>query len=563
MAVRSEESSPTAARTDLHHDATAVTQRGLSPALLCAAAGAVLYLGVMAAILVWNRGTLTYSLDDPYIHLAMAENLLSGHYGINTAEPSAPASSILYPALLAPLLLAGLASWAPAVVNFVATVANFWLIQRLLVRSGLGPPRFTPVASACLGIFVGVSFNLLGVAFTGMEHPVQIFVTLLALYGLVSVSEGRAPAAWLWIVLALAPLIRFEGLAIAVPALAALFLLGYRRRAAITFGVIVLTIAGYMALLVRLGLPPLPTSILMKSDVTASAIDTHAPLAIARMFVGNALVALQSRPGAILAVLTVVVATRAFLPDVRKNPRRLTLPVVVTIAAILHFFAGRFGWFERYEIYMMLFVFMAAVYVWRAELSGLAQRSRAAVGGAFAALLLINAPYVQATALTPLAARNIYEQQYQMHRFVVDFYRAPVAVNDLGWVSFHNPYYVLDLWGLGSEEARRARVSGSDAAWMQVLAERHDVGLAIVYEDWFPQGLPANWTRVARLHMASMRVTPARAYVDFYVTPLGDAAKVRADLEQFQTTLPAGLRLNFFDAQDLRRGEPAPTDPGH
>lgn len=49
--------------------------------------------------------------------------------------------------------------------------------------------------------------------------------------------------------------------------------------------------------------------------------------------------------------------------------------------------------------------------------------------------LLANTYYVRATVTNPIASRNIYEQQYQMHRFVVDYYRDAVAVNDLGFVA--------------------------------------------------------------------------------------------------------------------------------
>lgn len=42
-----------------------------------------------------------YTLDDPYIHLSLAENLLRGHYGVNLDEVASPSSSILYPFLLA------------------------------------------------------------------------------------------------------------------------------------------------------------------------------------------------------------------------------------------------------------------------------------------------------------------------------------------------------------------------------------------------------------------------------------------------------------------------------
>mgnify|MGYP001017862235 CR=1 FL=1 len=50
-------------------------------------------------------GFFFYTLDDPYIHLALAENILRGHYGINLDEPSSPSSSIVYPFLVAATML--------------------------------------------------------------------------------------------------------------------------------------------------------------------------------------------------------------------------------------------------------------------------------------------------------------------------------------------------------------------------------------------------------------------------------------------------------------------------
>ncbi len=54
-------------------------------------------------ILVFNGGHFTYALDDPYIGLAMAEELLHGNYGINPGEPASAVSTILSPLVMTPL----------------------------------------------------------------------------------------------------------------------------------------------------------------------------------------------------------------------------------------------------------------------------------------------------------------------------------------------------------------------------------------------------------------------------------------------------------------------------
>ena len=144
-------------------------------------------------------------------------------------------------------------------------------------------------------------------------------------------------------------------------------------------------------------------------------------------------------------------------------------------------------------------------------------------------------------------ARNIYEQQYQMHRLAAEFYRAPVAVNDLGQVSYRNPYPVLDLWGLGSEEARRARLGAPASPWMDELARRHDVGFAMIYAECFP-AVPASWVPVARLRLGSPRETVAGDAVTFYATGRDRVAAIDAALDGWAPTLPAEVHLDRFPA---------------
>ena len=84
---------------------------------------------------------------------------------------------------------------------------------------------------------------------------------------------------------------------------------------------------------------------------------------------------------------------------------------------------------------------------------------------------------------------------------------AAVAVNDLGWVSFRNDAYVLALWGLGSEEARKAR-SADKPGWMAKLATDKNVGLAMVYPGWFEGDLPPEWTAMGEIGFTERGITP-------------------------------------------------------
>src|SRR5882672_6661262 len=75
---------------------------------------------------------VVYSLDDPYIHLALARQILHGHYGINPGEFAAPSSSILWPFLLAPFAFTRLSEFLPLVINLGALVVAVWWFERWL-----------------------------------------------------------------------------------------------------------------------------------------------------------------------------------------------------------------------------------------------------------------------------------------------------------------------------------------------------------------------------------------------------------------------------------------------
>jgi len=64
-------------------------------------------------VLMAAHGHLVYPLEAAYTHLALAEQISVGHYGLVAGEAAAPSSSILYPFLLAALRPFGLGVMLP------------------------------------------------------------------------------------------------------------------------------------------------------------------------------------------------------------------------------------------------------------------------------------------------------------------------------------------------------------------------------------------------------------------------------------------------------------------
>jgi hypothetical protein len=508
---------------------------------------------LVGATLALTGGHLIYSLDDAYIQLSLAWNIAHGHYGMNAAEVSSPSSSILYPFLLAPFAWTPYLDEAPLILNTLAGAATLALLGWAACRQGIVIDRASAWRGGGLLIVLAIAVNLAGLVLTGLEHSLHVLVTTLVILGLAEVAEQERLPWWLPVAIVLGPLLRLEGCAISLLAIATLTYLGRRRAALDTLFVLVLLAVGYELLMARLGLPALPSSVLVKSAAAQQGLEGHDLGMMAVYTLAHLLNMLRGREGYLFLVLIVALAVRLFWPSGLMARRREAALVLVPMGALAaHLLFGEFGYFWRYEVYVLIAALVALAILWRAPLGRLLawlepQQARFVA----VAILLLGLPYARATLTTPLAARGIYEQQVQMRRFVEDYWKAGVAVNDFGAISYHNPYYVLDLWGLGSEPARKARLQEEGTAWMGRLAREKGVGLAMVYEDAaFPalrQHPPEGWRRMAVLHMADPPITNGGDEVAFYATDPAAYDKLEADLKAFQPTLGWMGRLEILN----------------
>jgi len=490
----------------------------------------------LAAALSLNGGRLTYTLDDPYIHLALAENLLHGHYGLNASEASAPSSSVLWPYLLAPFTALSFVEWVPLVVNALCAALTLVVIQRSIVEA-LAPldSALLRRAVVVLSVLAIPATNLVGLVFTGMEHSLQVLVAVLVVRGLAIAARGGSAPSWLFAAIVIGPLVRYENAALSLAALLWLWLAGERGRVLATALGVAASLGAFSLYLLSQGLHPLPTSVLVKS--AAVAPDGGFKAAVYALYHN-----LSSTPGLLMS-LGVVAFLAAGTNRARSAVERRTA-LCVALALALHLGVGRFGWYGRYEVYAWSAGLVAALYLWgarlRSQVAGQALAKTALVGVAVVGIACRE--YVIVLANNAFASNNVFQQHYTMHRFAVEHWGKPVAVNDLGWVAFRNDEYVLDLWGLASLEALEARREHEDQAWFAPLAERHGVRAAMIYDKWFPK-LPATWRRVGELRMGGPRVTPADSVVSFYATAPEHVAEVEASLRELQAEVPSGAAL--------------------
>jgi hypothetical protein len=186
----------------------------------------------------------------------------------------------------------------------------------------------------------------------------------------------------------------------------------------------------------------------------------------------------------------------------------------VTIAQIV---GGKLGWVPpRYEAYVLVLNICGVAVLYREKVNAWCERATWPRVSAFClALLVFFAGYAVQFLATPVFSRKEYLGSYQLHQFVTEFYRRPVAVSQLGYVNYLNPDYVLDLSGLGSETARRANAEGDAPDWMTDLLASHNVDLAILDTET-QMSVPGSWIRVGELYPGDSPSDPANRHFTFY-----------------------------------------------
>ncbi len=473
---------------------------------------------LMAQVLITNQGHFRYTLDDPYIHLALAENIARGVYGVNLSEPSAPASSIIWPLLLVPFARQPWGDLVPLALNIVAASAALWVIYQICLAAMEMAGERAQAAAAALTMALVLTGNLLGLVFNGMEHVLQLLLALTVVLGLIRTAYSGGVPRWIWPALLLAPLVRYESAALILPALGVLWWHGEQRGALVCGALIAAMLAGFSLALLSAGLGALPTSVTLK--LGGDGVDTTPLVSIGYN--------LMSRQGALLICLGLLLLLGG--GDERLRAAR----GAVGFATILHILFGRIGWLGRYEIAawgaaLLMVVASHGPALWRAIFSGTAVRAAVALA---ALTIVLGKEYIDIALSTPALSQVQYIQQQQMARFATEYYLGNVAVNDLGQVSYHNDAYILDLYGLASREAATLRMTSTDPAWMERLAAEHDVGLIMIYDSWF-DGVPPTWIKLGEL-----RPRGGDSYeVSFYARPM-DRARAETALDAWIPTLP-------------------------
>jgi len=531
----------------------------------------VLFVLFTVAILIANEGHFAYTLDAPYTHLTLAEQIRHGTYGLNAGEPAAPSSTILFPLLLVPLL--GLGQYGPALLCLLATLGSGLAVCALAETCGIRLGRMHPAYLAAITVSLAIALNIIGVALTGLEHGLHTMLTILSLLGLVRFMQ-RGRSDWWWLLtIVLLPLVRFESMSAVLTDAFVLFVFNRRAYAILTLAAGFSLVVAFALFLHAQGLPYLPTSVTARSQVASSGLGMQAHHGIVAMLRSVATVLKKNLLsfGATQILLLMVLAgwrLGPFLAGLRDRVLgRMPDPAIpvdghgaarfVTPAAAGFFIliasaqllAGSLASAGRYEVYLFSLGACTLMVCYRQRVAAFVETMRlpGCIGVCLTALALFAGYAIRNIEDIP-ASHTVYAGSLQIRRFVVDDYRRAFAVTRPGLVKFHDPYYMLDLSGLASAAVQNAltRDPGGDTGWMDDLVRGRGIDLAILYTDTETRP-PAPWTPLAELRASNRSLATRGSIATFYAVRPDDAARILACLHRFGHSLPGSTHLRFID----------------
>jgi hypothetical protein len=225
---------------------------------------------------------------------------------------------------------------------------------------------------------------------------------------------------------------------------------------------------------------------------------------------------------------------------------------IITVGlSVLHTLFSRMGQLGRYESYLVVLTIFS-LFVLLEECRGTlrALQSKKIAGWLVACGVIALVPRAGVILGTNAdAVQSIFLQQYQMAKFFERSYpQTPIAVNDVGAVSYFHEGPMLDLFGLTSSTVLNLKLAHAyDTDAMRRLAAQQGVKVVAVYVEWFhgAEALPQEWTYAGSLtpKCPSRHATVGGFTIAFYAVHPEDANELRAKLAAYSALLPPGTKV--------------------
>jgi hypothetical protein len=505
-----------------------------------------------------NQGHFVYGLDDAYIHMSIAKNFAThGIWGVTKYGFTSSSSSLLWTLIISVIYyLTGVNNLIPFIVNIIlgslTICVVYYILKSLKIR-----PIYNLIVLLGVIFFAPIPYLI----FIGMEHILQIILVTSYLYLAVQIltnSNSKPLNDYLLLILTVPlAMVRYESLFLIV-IVAFLFILKRRfKYAFLIVGFAALPLAIYGVISVLNGWSLLPNSLIIKSSVIKSSINTLSNTApdltkSYSNYIPKTITSLITYSMAMIsAILFLTLATFRF----KKNKTIWEIPTLwLVITGILIFIQLIFvnnDWMLRYTAYLVVLGLIAIIlgvsdYIPEKLYFKFNKKSMSKYLGIIILIILLVSPFaikMYDLAITPQATNNIYEQQYQMALFLKEYYpNESIAANDIGLINYDTNIKCLDLVGLSSNDIAQAHENDTfNANEVYKLANQHNVKIAIIYDEWWTGDVPSSWIKVGEwttLH----NVILGGSTVSFYATSPQYENELIQNLKSFSPKLPEDIK---------------------
>ena len=494
----------------------------------------VIYL--FFSILKLDQQHFIYTLDDAYVHMSIAKNFSQhGVWGITPYEFTSSSSSILWTLILSlTYWIFGVSDAAPLVLNSVFAFGVIFCTYFILKSA-----KCSGLYTFFILLLVVFITPLPAMTFTGMEHVLHLLLLLIfAWYAVKSIAEENlsyADEIGLFCSAIALCMVRYEGL---LTVFTACVLLLIKRKIKLSFflglsSLLPLIIFGAISLSKGGWFIPNTTEKLQLFSLDKFHHTSAKEILLPFLLLAIALITYALRSG-----------KHSFF-----EPLQVWLGLLIG-TIFIHLIVAPLGWFYRYEAYLIGFSIVVLGLVYRPYFLNLfgahPKNYPQTIALGLLAFALIPPLLLRAKSFfeIPRASRNIYQQQYQMSRFVQDFYPdAWVACNDIGAICYYNDrLHCLDLFGLGNLSVVRAKFTGAfNRQFIEELVRSHPVAVIMIYEAWFKDiGIPNDWIKVGEWKVSD-RLVLGGDTVAFYAPNEAKKDQLLRNLKLFKSQLPADV----------------------
>jgi hypothetical protein len=501
------------------------------------------FVTVIVAVLEYlslkkTGGHFCYPLDDTFIHMAVAKNIvLHDNWGITPTGFVSTSSSPLFTVVLSLFFkLFSINIIIPFIISCMGTLLMLLAIQRELNRHS----SLTVCSKVICVIITLLAGAVPALTLLGMEHTLQIAFTLFFVHSIATVltdcKKNDVLKAACWAVLMMAT--RYENASFVIAAFA---LLAWQKK---YIPAIVVSMAGVLPLLLfgiyskMQGGYYIPNSILIKGNLNF------------KYFLNGGTTVLQAT-GSISAIIVVAMMIALVKLQAKKYDRDFWILSMLIIAGLMHSVFASFGWFYRYEAYLIV---LGSLHLTKIGLQWLQENGwngikKQIIPVGMLVIIFYSLPVrgLNSFRNSIRAIYNIYEQQYQMGLFFKEHYKGQtVAANDIGAISYMADLNTIDMWGLGNNAVANARKHDywTNDFLRKLVADNH-TRVAVIFDSWFDKDLPAKWVKVATWEMPYNYIC-GDIKVTFYGITENEAGLLKTNLAAFAPQLPGDVKVEYF-----------------